>query len=370
MQTRAVFYALLEVVVIYIFAGLDEYLKNEGAKRIVDQLVPASDRDFGLEVIDARCEKCEDVLSVLNRAEEALFTASFFGGGKVVWVRDANFLPGVKDKAVEAQAAKDAVNAFCETLQAQPLPEGHHLVITVDSFPQTSRFAKWIKTAGKLEVCGAEVRSFNLEKVALERLGPLLEASGLKMPPPVRSAFVQHVGADTRTLHSEVEKLKTYLGSERDTVTLSDIETITSSSAGGEPFDLVQALQMRSPMQVVRVIEKLRMDKNAAFPAAAVLINTLNDLCAIADALERQWLVGGQWHIPVDQLPQRLARLQGWGLTKAIEAAKRYALNELRAARHYAIEMRFKLVDTTAQDPWAIIEPVLLRIVAHRSTRR
>lgn len=355
---------------IYIFAGVDEYLKTEGAKRIIDKLVPVAERDFGLEVVDAQCDKCEEVLEVLSRTEESLYTASFFGGGKVVWLRDVNFLPGVKSRAVEAQAAKDAVAQFCENLQSSPLPEGHHLVITTDSFPQTSRFAKWIKTAGKVEICGAEVRSYNLEKVGLERLGTLLETVGLQMIPSVRTAFVQRVGVDMRTLVSELEKLKTYLGPDQMQVSLADVEAITSMAAGAEPFDLVSALQLRSPEQVVRAIERLRVDKNNAFPSAIVVLNTLNDWCALADALERQWLVGGQWKIPLEQVPLRLARVQGFMLTKMIEAVKRYSLNELRAARHYAIEMRFKLVDTTSQEPWAIIEPVLLRIVSRRPIKR
>ena len=122
-------------------------------------------------------------------------------------------------------------------------------------------------------------------------------------------------------------------------------------------------------MQITKAIEKLKADKNAAFQVAVVILNTLNDLCAIADALEHRWLTNGQWHTPIEQVPQRLARLQGFMLSKIVEAAKRYTLNELRAARHYAVEMRFKLVDSTSQDPWAIIEPALLRMVARRTSR-
>lgn len=357
--------------VIYLFTGPDEYLKTEGAKAVINKCLPASERDFGLETIDARCDKCDDVLSVLNRAEESLYTDSFFGGGKVIWLRDVNFLPGVKSRAVESQTAKEAVAAFCETLQQHPAPATHHLVITADSCPQNTKFAKWVKSDGVLEICGEEVRSSNLEKVALERLGPLLTKCGLQMARPVQTAFVQRVGADTRTLVSELEKLKTYLGTETTTVTAADLDAVTSVAVGGEPFDLVTAIQNRSPLQVSKAVEKLRSDKNAAFPTAVVILNTLNDLCAIADALERHWLVNGQWKFPHEQMPQRLARQTGWLLNKTVEAAKRYTLNELRAARHYAVEMRFKLVDSTAQDPWAIVEPVLLRIVARsrRATR-
>ena len=89
------------------------------------------------------------------------------------------------------------------------------------------------------------------------------------MPAPVRSAFAQRVGADTRTLHSELEKLKMYIGPSRDTVTMEDLEAVTSSVASGEPFDLVSAIQLRSPLQVARGVERLRIDTNAAVAAAA-----------------------------------------------------------------------------------------------------
>ncbi len=354
---------------IYLFIGTDDYLKSDGAKRAIDELVPPEDRDFGLEIIDAACDKCEDVLRVLEQAEGALYTASFFGG-KVVWLRDANFLPGAKGRAVEAQAAKDAVATFCEQLQNTPIPDGHHLIITAKSCLKTSRFAKWVTTkgVGTFVECGSDVRSYQLEKAGLERLANVLPASGLKMSAPVQSAFISRVGADTWTIVSELEKLRTYIG-KADEVKLADVETITSAAAGAEPFDLANAILARSPLQVAKSVEQLRADKNAAFPAAAVILNTFNDLCAIRDALDQGWLAGNHWTIPHEQLPQRLTRLQGFMLGKQVEGAKRYTLNELRAARHYAIEMRFKMVDTSSQDPWAIIEPALLRMIA-RTPRR
>lgn len=355
---------------LYLFLGTDDYLKSEGAKRVIDALVPKEDRDFGLETIDAACDTCADVLAALDRAGEALYTASFFGGGKVVWLRDANFLPGAKGRAVEAQDAKDAVAAFLEGLQNDPLPEGHHLVITANTCLKTTRFYKWVAKAGKVEECGTELRSWQLEKAAQERLDALLPASGLRMSPAVRAAFARRVGADSRTIVSELEKLRTYLGNAGADVSEADLEAITSAAVGAEPFDLSNALLARSPLQIAKAVALLRTDRNAAFPAAAAILNTLNDLCCLRDALDQGWLSGGRWDLPADQLPARLARLQGWMLSKQVEGAKRYTLNELRAARHYAIEMRFRLVDATSQDPWAIIEPTLLRIVSRTGVAR
>lgn len=355
---------------IYIFYGPDEYLKTEGAKNIIDKYVPQENRDFGLEVIDAHCDKCEETLDVLKRAEEGLFTASFFGDGKVVWLRDANFLPNVRSKALEAQDAKAASETFFTTLQTSPLPEGHHLVITADSFPQSSEFAKWMVKKGKCTVCGAEIRSGNVNKLGAERLASLLERVQLRMSPSVQQDFIQRVGADTRTLLSELEKLKTYLGANRDEVLTQDLNAVTATTFTGEPFDLINALQMRSPGQVAQVVARLRNIKDSAFPAAVITLNTLNDWCALSDALHRQWLVNGQWKIPSELIPARLAKMSGWALNKALEGVRRYSLTELRRARHYAVEMRFKLVDTTGQEPWAIVEPILLRIVARNSNAK
>lgn len=352
---------------VHLFLGPDDYLKSEGAKRLIDSLVAPEDRDFGLEIIDGTCDKADDVLQAIDRAGEALYTASFLGGNKVVWLRDANFLPGAKGRAVEAQAAKDAATAFFEGLQKAPLPEGHTLVITATACAKISKFYKWVEKTGKITVCGEEVKSYQQEKAAQARLADLLPQCGLKMSPAVRTAFAQRVGSDSRTIVSELDKLRAYLGKDGAEVTLADIEAVISTAVGAEPFALTEAILQRSPTLATKTIEQLRADKNAAFPAAVGILNTLNDLCSLRDALDQGWLAGNRWDLPADRLPARLARLNGWFLGKQVEAAKRYSLNELRAGRHYAVEMRFKLVDTTAQDPWAIIEASLLRILMRRA---
>lgn len=354
---------------IHLFVGTDDYLKTEGAKRVIDGLVPPGDRDFGLEVIDGACDRADEALEALARTEEAVRTPSFLGGNKVAWLREANFLPGAKGRVAEAQSVKDACAGFVERLQKEPLPEGHHLIVTTAVCPKTTKFHKLAEKAGTVVECGAALRYWDVAKAAQERLAAVLPASGLRMAPAVREAFAKRVGADTRTIVSELAKLRDYLGKDGAEVALHDVEAVTSNSVGTEPFAISEALLARSPIQAVRAVEQLRADKNAAFAAAAMILNTLNDLCAIRDALDRGWLAGNRWEMPAANLPARLARLNGRALGKQVEAAKRYTLNELRAGRHYAVEMRFKLVDATSQDPWAIIEPVLMRVLMRRARR-
>ena len=48
---------------LHLFVGTDDYLKSEGAKRVIDALVPPADRDFGLEIVDGACERADDALA-------------------------------------------------------------------------------------------------------------------------------------------------------------------------------------------------------------------------------------------------------------------------------------------------------------------
>jgi DNA polymerase III delta subunit len=347
-----------------LFVGVEDYLRTEGAKRLIDQLVPPNVRDFGLEIIDATCDKSDAVDHALNQLEEALYTESFFSeNGKTVWLRDANFLPGNKIRGSEHARAKAWFNEF---LPNTPLPEGHHLIISAEKCPATSAFYKWIAKHGKIELCGTEVRSYETLKVGIERLEGMLPTFNLKMNQEVKELFIGRIGINVRTLMSELEKLRLYLGSERNEVLLEDVSTITSLSAMAEPFDIVNLIQQRAAgVKAVKTLELLRADKNLAFPTANMIVTTLNDLCALRDALDRGWYAGERWEIPTDNVPTRLQKLNGFMAKKAVEGAKRYTLNELRAARHYAIEMRWRLVDSSL-DPFDIIEPTLLRILARQ----
>ena len=353
------------------FIGTDDFRKTQGAKALIDRLVPPENRDFGLETIDATCDKAESVLSVLDRAREALYTESFFGGGKVVWLREVNFLPGVKSRATEAQAAKEAVERFTELLRTAPLPEGHALILSASQFPKTSRFYKWAEQHAKFVDCGSSdpKKGLNLQ-AALARLEALLPEHGrLVMSAAIRQAFVQRVGEDSWTIVSELEKLRAYLGQEGATVTQQALDAITCQAVGAEPFGLSNALCEHSSAKVARAVERLSVDKESAFPAAILALNLLNDLCALRDAIDRGHIAGGRWQLPPEAIPARLRTLHGFMLTKRLEAAGRYTLSELRAARHYLVEARFKLVDTSAQAPWTILEPALLRMT-RRAPRR
>ena len=72
--------------------GDDDYLVRQKAKEVFDELVKEFPDDLSREQIDGRADRVEDVERILNEARTAGQTMSLFGGGKLVWINEANFI--------------------------------------------------------------------------------------------------------------------------------------------------------------------------------------------------------------------------------------------------------------------------------------
>src|SRR5207253_10159356 len=77
---------------IYAVAGSDEAEVKRVAAELAVELTPPDGGDFGLEVIDGCADNSEQAASRIRSAIEALQTLPFFGGAKLVWLKNANFL--------------------------------------------------------------------------------------------------------------------------------------------------------------------------------------------------------------------------------------------------------------------------------------
>ena len=77
---------------IYAVVGSDEAEVKRAAAELAAKLTPPDAGDFGLEVIDGVADNAEQAASRIRSTIEALQTLPFFGGGKLVWLKNANFL--------------------------------------------------------------------------------------------------------------------------------------------------------------------------------------------------------------------------------------------------------------------------------------
>jgi len=67
------------------------------------------------EIIEATVSNSGEALTALARLREALQTLPFFGSGKVIWLRDCNFLGD--ERAASAQAVTETLNDLAEELK-------------------------------------------------------------------------------------------------------------------------------------------------------------------------------------------------------------------------------------------------------------
>ena len=95
--------------------GDDDFIVRKRAKEIFEELADDFPDDLSREIIDGRADKVETVEHILQEAKSAGGTLSLFGGGKLVWINEVNFLN--QTKTGSAQGTKDALEGIKPFLQ-------------------------------------------------------------------------------------------------------------------------------------------------------------------------------------------------------------------------------------------------------------
>src|SRR5690242_8405890 len=94
--------------------GEDEYGVKQRAKEIFQKW---SGEIGGMdhEIIDASVSNSGEALKALAKLREALQTLPFFGGGKVVWLQNCNFLG--EERTASAQAVTETLGELAQELK-------------------------------------------------------------------------------------------------------------------------------------------------------------------------------------------------------------------------------------------------------------
>ena len=90
-------------------------LSRQLPPELATRLAPADAGDFGVETIDACADTADQAAARIRSAIEALQTLPFFGGGKLVWLKNANFLGD--DKLSRSAAVQEALEALSAALE-------------------------------------------------------------------------------------------------------------------------------------------------------------------------------------------------------------------------------------------------------------
>src|SRR2546423_8961283 len=95
---------------IYAVVGSDDVEIKHTAAELAEKLKPTDAGDFGLETIDGAADNADQAAARIRSTIEALRTLPFFGGEKLVWLKNANFLGD--DQKARAAAVQEALAGF------------------------------------------------------------------------------------------------------------------------------------------------------------------------------------------------------------------------------------------------------------------
>ena len=325
---------------ILLIVGGDDYAAEAEAKHVIEAHIPAELRASAVETIDGNAEKAETQLPSIRECLASIQTPPFLDPVKLTWWKNVTFLPGGGRGGKISNEVKCALERFAESLEKTPPPSNQFLVITATTLLNTSIFAKKMKAIATFKDCSIPERSKDRAAAALARLPELATAEHLTFAPGADRAFVSKTGPDSRTIASELAKMRTYLGEDNHMVTEDDVAAITS--AGGDDIEiwaLTDALASRNPAKVLTTLRNFQGDLGWPIMISTVVERWFRDLI-VAKA-------GGGG--------------DDWKSRKNAAAAAGFTLTELRVARYRMLALREKLVASQPTDEY--VEMEILRTV-------
>ena len=331
---------------VHVIIGEDEYLVSEAAKKIVGD-------GIGLETVDsANSTNAEAQLRDIREAEASLMTPPFLDPKKTTWWRNVGFLPQ-NGKSAPSEEVKGALEKFAVRLAEANLPENQHFILSGPRLMQGSIFAKTLKASVEMAVFSAGKPSEQARN-AVVRAVDFAAEMGLKFAPGAAEAFAAHVGPDSRSLMSELGKMRDYLGPTKNVISESDIAEITSQGAGVEPavWSITDALGERNLRKSLEAVARFEGENGFAVLVSTVAEKFFRQLAEFKDAQAR-----GVLRELTEGMPPWMAR-------KTEAQLGNWTLGELRAAHYRFQDLRERAV--SSQSAEALVVPRIVQACRRR----
>lgn len=213
----------------YVFLGDEDFLAEEGARAVVEAVLPESERAFCLSELGAE--------SQVAAVRQVLSSPPFFGRGRVVRVREFGRLEG---------AAQEVLASLLNRL-----PPGVHAVIG-GALDRKRKIVKQLLENAAVVECAPYKRP-EAEAWAQERA----RRAGLTLSPDAAQLLVGTVGTSLRTIATELEKAAVYLGGERTMITAADLRLLLGTEREDDVFRLVEAAGAGDAGQALRILGDL-----------------------------------------------------------------------------------------------------------------
>ena len=355
--------------------GSDESEIKRIALQRASEMAPAESGDMGCEIIDGMADSVDQAETRIHQTIEAILTLPFFGGDKLVWLKNANFL----GDTVTGRSASvlDALAKLAEILEAG-LPNGVRFLLSATEIDKRRAFYKTLGKLGEIELFDKlDTSRSGWEDEAASHVRSRAEALGLRLRGEALELFVLQTGGDTRQIDNELEKLDLYLGQTQREVPLEAVRLMVPASRAGVVFELGNALAARDLRTALALVESLLFQGETAIAILLVaVIPTVRNLLLAKDLMQRHRLskpaapfhfTGTLNRLPAeatDHLPRKKdGGINTYALGIAAMHAHRYRLPELRAALSACLEANVALV-TSGLEARTVLTEIVVKIAA------
>lgn len=224
--------------------GADDFLVNRLGKARYDDFARDVTDEFSREIISAFANNVGEVEAAINRFRESVQTISMFGGRRVVWLKDVNFLAdSVTGRAESTLKSVEDLQQILEKIN----PDETAVVVTAAPVDRRRAFPKWCEKTGDFTLVGG-----GDAEGAAETLGGVILAEarelGVTFGEGAAQLLLAKVGANTRLLIEETRKLATYAQTDAATaggkpvvIEEADVAELTANTAEGDFFEAAEA---------------------------------------------------------------------------------------------------------------------------------
>jgi DNA polymerase-3 subunit delta len=359
-----------------LICGDDEFAVKQRAKQIYqDWSAELGGMDH--EILDASVSNSGEALKVLAKLREALQTLPFFGGGKVVWLQNCNFLG--EERTASAKDVTETLSEIAQELKAFDW-KNVRLLVSAGKVDKRKVFYKTLDKLGDVEnFSGWSTDDKDWAQQAEMYARRLLRELKKEISDDALAQLVANVGPNIRLLNNEVEKLTLFVGA-RDKINSDDVSEIVTRNKQARAFALGDAFGERKLPQLLRCLDEemweMQFDKKKSEIGLLYgLITKVRMLIFLKEMLAAGWIKSAQDYgrfkaqldrIPKDALPEdkrfNPLSVNPYVLFKASGQAGNYTAAELVYAMDALLQCNRKLVSSNL-DESLVLQQTLVAIV-------
>ena len=355
--------------------GEDDFAVKQRARQVYQQW---ADELGGMdhEIIDAAVTNSEQALRALAKLREALQTLPFFGGGKVVWLQNVNFL--ADDRTSSSSAVTETLAEIAQELKDFAW-QNVRLLISAAKVDKRKLFFKTLDKLGSVETFAAwSVDDKDWVSQAEVWANKAIRARQKDISDEALAELISRTGPNARLLETEVEKLSLYVGNRKE-IEMADVAAICTRNKMARAFALGDALGDRDlPKLLKRLDEELwetKFDKDKSEIGLLYgLISKIRALLLLKEMLREGWVKPDADYnrfkaqlerVPADKLPTdrrfNPLALNPYVLYKALPQVKQYTQAELVRAMDLLLDCNRRLVSSGTEKS-LVLQQALVQI--------